>query len=140
MSSKHLIKYKKYYDSRGFMSPLVEEEILSKENLCIKYSKSDKGIIRGFHWQKPPFSQEKKVFILSGEIEDLICPVIDNELVVNRMIRNKLKAEDDLYIKIPANYAHAYRAIVKDTLILYVCKGSYNSKNELTIKADKFFK
>ena len=140
MSSKYLIKYKKYYDSRGFMSPLVEEEILSKENLCIKYSKSDKGIIRGFHWQKPPFSQEKKVFILSGEIEDLICPVIDNELVVNRMIRNKLKAEDDLYIKIPANYAHAYRAIVKDTLILYVCKGSYNSKNELTIKADKFFK
>lgn len=139
MSSKYIIKYEKYHDCRGFMSPLLEKKIISNQNLCIKYSSSQKGVVRGFHWQKPPFLQEKKVFILSGEIEDIICPVVNNKLIVSKMIKNKIKAEDNLYIKVPTNYAHAYRSVTENTLILYICYGIYKKEFELTINADNFF-
>tara|TARA_B100000925_G_C21792733_1_gene381180 strand:+ start:251 stop:673 length:423 start_codon:yes stop_codon:yes gene_type:complete len=140
MSSKYLIKYEKYHDIRGFMSPLFEKQIISNENLCIKYSSSLQGVVRGFHWQKPPFLQEKQVFILSGEIEDIICPIENDELIVSKMVRNRIKAEENLSVKIPTNYAHAYKSISQNTLILYICHGLYNKEFELTIKADKFFK
>lgn len=139
MIKKNLTLYEKFYDKRGFMSPLVEKKIISDENLCIKYSKSNFGVVRGFHWQRPPYLQEKQVFVLSGEIMDLICPVVNNQLQIEKIIRNKVNADDNSSIFIPSNYAHAYKAISEDTIILYVCNGQYNKEYELTIKADEYF-
>lgn len=138
--SNFLVEYKKYYDDRGFISPILEKSILSGEDLCIKYSCSDLGVIRGFHWQKPPFLQEKYIYVLSGKIEDLICPVMQNKFILSKLERFTISSEDNLFIKIPSNYAHAYKAITKNTMVLYICKGKYNKENEITIKADSFFK
>lgn len=121
------------------MSPLFEEKILANENICIKYTLSNIGVIRGFHWQSPPFLQEKNIYVLSGEIEDLICPVVNGQLVVNKIIRNIVSSENDFYIKIPSNYAHAYKALTENTMVLYICKGLYSKNNELTLEADQFF-
>ncbi len=139
MTSQFLVTYYKYHDDRGFMSPLFEEQLIANQNICIKYTYSNTGFIRGFHWQSPPFLQEKNVYILSGEIEDLICPVVDGKLQIDQIVKNRVSSCDNVYIKIPSNYAHAYKALTQNTIVLYVCKGLYNKESELTFDAGKFF-
>ena len=71
-----LIQPNVHQDSRGYFMESFKEDWFSKNFARIKFiqdneSKSDYGVLRGLHYQKPPFAQTKLVRVIQGEILDI---------------------------------------------------------------------
>lgn len=120
----------RYCDNRGYMRPLFEHNV--NDNICIKTTYSFNGVIRGFHWQAPPFDQTKVIHVLMGEIYDLAIPMINMKPDMGNINYNHLRNDGDGLI-IPKNYAHGYQTLSEFSIVLYVCLGEYKANHEASI-------
>ncbi len=122
------IKLKKYKDSRGFMLELLPKRFKKKFYYSI-LSLSKKNVIRGFHYDKD-FSEEKIIYVVKGKILDFCINLKKKNY--KKISSFLLKQGDSIYI--PNGFAHGYRALNKENIILYFLSETYNSKKKRGIK------
>ena len=125
-----VLNCKTHTDSRGSMTPIIEEPFINA--VCVKISRSTKGVIRGFHWQRGKSSQVKYIFILRGEIHDVAVKVDEFDRITNESHMFRLRQNESKVLKIPSNFAHGFQCISEDCEILYICDGPYSVESELT--------
>jgi len=116
------IKLKKFDDDRGYLLELLPKKF---KNL-FKYSiitSSKKNVIRGLHYDKW-LNEKKLIYILKGEILDVTVDVKKNK----KIYYNKLKKGDALFI--PSEFAHGYKCLAKENVLLYFLSKNYNPKNQ----------
>lgn len=122
------IKLKKYKDSRGFLLELLPKKLKKKFYYSI-LSLSKKNVIRGLHYDKD-FSEEKIVYVVKGKILDFCINLKKRKY--KKISSFLLKQGDSIYI--PSGFAHGYRSLNKENIILYFLSEAYNSKKKKGIK------
>lgn len=114
-----------YDDSRGFFFESFNkakfEEAVGKK---IKFSQdnhscSEKGVLRGLHYQLPPHAQGKLVRVISGEVFDVAVDIRASSPTLGKWVGITLSAENKRQLWIPQGFAHAFLVTSERAEFLY---------------------
>ena len=96
----------------------------------IYISRSSHGVIRGFHYQRPPSAVAKVIKVIHGKILDISFRLeIDKR---EEFVRHKLdEASEALYI--PKNFAHGFQVLSNSATVLYITNGLYDRESDVGI-------
>ncbi|NEM96651.1 dTDP-4-dehydrorhamnose 3,5-epimerase [Pontibacter burrus] len=93
-------------------------------------SVSKKGVLRGLHFQKPPYAQGKLVRVSSGRALDVAVDLRKNSLTYGKHITCILDAEKQNVFYVPEGFAHGFVALEDNTTFLYKCTDFYQPTAE----------
>ena len=121
-------------DARGsFMESYRSEWFAAVKFIQDNEAVSKKGVIRGLHFQRPPFAQSKLIRVLSGVILDVIVDLRKSSDTFGQVFSIELSSENKKQLLVPKGFAHGY-AILSDTAtVLYKVDQYYNKKYDTGI-------
>jgi len=96
-------------------------------------SKSKKGVLRGLHFQAPPFAQGKLVRVMRGSVLDVAVDIRKNSPTYGRWESIVLSGQNKWMYWIPAGFAHGFATLEDDTIFFYKCTNIYNKESEGSI-------
>ena len=129
-------------DERGYFIETYREDKLSefigkKINFCQdNESKSNFGVLRGLHYQTPPFAQSKLVRVLSGEVLDAVVDIRKSSPNFGKYITIKLSSENKKQMFIPKGFAHGFLVLSDVAIFSYKVDNYYSANNAFGIKFD----
>jgi dTDP-4-dehydrorhamnose 3,5-epimerase len=129
---------KVFGDQRGFF---LETFNASRYNDILRniqfvqdnFSSSNKGVLRGLHFQNPPYSQGKLVQVITGLALDVAVDLRRNSETYGQHVKVLLSAEKRNQFWIPEGFAHGFIALEDNTIFSYKCTNYYNPQSEVTI-------
>jgi dTDP-4-dehydrorhamnose 3,5-epimerase len=89
-----------------------------------------KGIVRGLHFQAPPFAQGKLVRVIQGAVMDVAVDIRKNSPTYGQHFTLELSAENRTMFFIPPGFAHGFETLIDNTIFLYKCTDVYNKESE----------
>ena len=101
-----------------------------KEVLC---STSKKSVIRGLHFQNPPFAVKKLITCVKGTVMDVFLDLRSESDTYGEFESIKLKEDDSLALLIPEGFAHGYSTLSNEAILIYLQSGNYNYKYDESI-------
>ncbi len=134
-----LIEPKVFEDERGFFFESFNlNEFKKATGLDVNFvqdnhSKSTKGVLRGLHYQLPPYAQGKLVRVIQGEIFDVAVDIRKSSPTFGKYISLILSAENKKQIWIPEGFAHGFLTLSETAELLYKTTNFYNVKYERCI-------
>mgnify|MGYP003417870103 CR=1 FL=1 len=136
-----IIEPKVFGDERGFFVETYNElrykEMgISGDFVQDNLSKSKKGVLRGLHYQAPPFEQGKLVTVLSGAVLDVAVDIRHGSPTFGKSVTVELTAENKKQFWIPAGFAHGFVTLEDDTVFAYKCTNVYSPENDRGVKYD----
>jgi dTDP-4-dehydrorhamnose 3,5-epimerase len=93
-------------------------------------SKSQKGVLRGLHFQKPPYAQAKLVRVIQGAVLDVAVDIRKKSPTYGQHFAIELSAENKTQFFIPEGFAHGFYTLADDTIFAYKCAGLYHKASE----------
>ena len=96
-------------------------------------SVSKKGVLRGLHFQSPPFAQGKLVRVIKGSVIDVAVDIRKNSPTYGDHVAVELTAENNEQFWIPEGFAHGFVALEDETTFLYKCTNYYAPQSEGTL-------
>ena len=119
-----LIENLLFQDERGKFIKIYQKSIFNEMGLKFDlkesfFSISALGVIRGLHFQFPPFTQEKLVYVPKGRIMDIVLDIRVNSPSYNKHIVVELSEENGYSIYIPTGCAHGFQCLENDTITVY---------------------
>ncbi len=130
----YLITPKVFSDHRGyFMESFNHQKWFDKiqtEFVQDNESLSDKDVLRGMHFQKPPFSQAKLVRVISGSVLDVAVDLRKASKTYGKHFKTVLSAENKKQLFIPKGFAHGFLCLENNSIFSYKCSEYYNSEAE----------
>lgn len=126
-----VLRPKIFTDSRGYFY-----ESYSKKNLdeAIGYpvefvqdnqSKSSYGVVRGLHFQRPPFAQAKLVRCIKGRVLDVAVDIRRDSPTFGQHFAVELSEENHLQFFIPRGFAHGFSVLSEEAIFQYKCDNYY---------------
>jgi len=97
------------------------------------HSISKKGVLRGLHYQDPPFSQGKLVRVIFGEVFDVAVDIRKNSATFGQWVSEVLTATNKKQLWIPEGFAHGFLTISDRSEFLYKTTKPYSKAHEKTI-------
>lgn len=91
---------------------------------------SGKNVLRGLHFQTPPFDQGKLVRVVQGSVLDVALDIRRNSSTYGKQFSVELNAENKLQLWIPPGFAHGFVSLSDNTIFQYKCTAYYSSENE----------
>jgi dTDP-4-dehydrorhamnose 3,5-epimerase len=125
-----LIKPTVHADSRGYFKESYnlndfEEFIPGVKFVQDNESKSTRGVLRGLHFQKPPFEQAKLVRVVEGEIFDVAVDIRPNSPTLRLHIAVRLSSENHHQLYIPRGFAHGFIVTSETAIVQYKTDNYY---------------
>lgn len=93
-------------------------------------SSSARGVLRGLHFQRPPYAQAKLVRVAQGRALDIIVDVRRESATYGQHLAVELNAQQGNILYVPIGFAHGFIALEDDTLFLYKCSDYYQPSAE----------
>jgi len=134
-----LIEPDVFEDSRGFFFESFREDVFREETLLDvsfvqdNHVKSVKGVLRGLHYQLPPYAQGKLVRVIQGEVLDVAVDIRRSSISFGRFVTNILSARNRKQVWIPEGFAHGFLTLSKTSEFLYKVTSSYKPDFERSI-------
>lgn len=133
-----IIKPDVFKDERGYFFESYNKERFAKAGLNMDFvqdneSKSDKGVLRGLHFQKPPYAQGKLVRVIKGSVMDVAVDLRKESPTYGKWESVVLTEENKLQFWIPEGFAHGFVALEDNTIFNYKCTNVYNKESEGSI-------
>ena len=130
-------------DNRGMFTKTYHKDFFEKNDLCTDFKESyfsisKKNVIRGMHFQLPPYHHEKLVYVAKGEITDVILDLRKSSDTYGKSINVILSDNNYRSIYIPKGLAHGFKANIDDTITVYNVSTVYNKESDFGIKFDSF--
>ena len=130
-----VINPKIFGDDRGYFFESWSEESFAKNGLDLDFvqdnqSLSSKGVLRGLHFQNPPFGQGKLVRVIKGAVLDVVVDIRKESTTYGQYFSIELNEENKTIFWIPPGFAHGFITLEDDTIFTYKCTGVYNSASE----------
>lgn len=134
-----IIKPDFYRDSRGYFFESYNKETFASFGLSMEFeqdneSKSKKGVVRGLHFQAPPFGQGKLVRVVRGAVLDVAVDIRNNSPWYGKHTTVILTSENKWMYWIPEGFAHGFLTLKEGTLFSYKCTRTYNKECEGSIR------
>ena len=121
-------------DSRGsFMESYRSEWFTGVKFIQDNEAVSKKGVIRGLHFQLPPFGQTKLIRVIEGEILDIIVDLRKSSETFGKVFSIRLSAENKTQLLVPKGFAHGYATLSESATVLYKVDQYYNKKYDTGI-------
>jgi dTDP-4-dehydrorhamnose 3,5-epimerase len=133
-----LIKPKVFGDSRGyfmesFRSDLFTENIGEVEFIQDNESKSAYGVLRGLHYQLPPYAQAKLVRVITGRILDVAVDIRQTSPTYGRHVNVELSEDNKHQLYIPQGFAHGFVVLSDEAIVTYKVDTPYAPDHEAGI-------
>lgn len=130
-----IIKPRVFGDSRGYFFESYQRELYKQAGILDDFvqdneSKSSKGVLRGLHFQRPPYAQGKLVRVVSGSVLDVAVDLRPASPTYGKHVAIELSADNKLQFWIPPGFAHGFLTLDDNTLFLYKCTAFYNKPAE----------
>lgn len=134
-----VIKPKVFADPRGYFFESYNKELFTKNGLDLTFvqdnqSLSHKGVLRGLHFQNPPFAQGKLVRVITGAVYDVAVDIRKGSPTYGKYYGAELTEENKMMMYIPEGFAHGFLTLKDNTVFSYKCTNFYNKASEESIK------
>ncbi|MFL2730327.1 MAG: dTDP-4-dehydrorhamnose 3,5-epimerase [Gammaproteobacteria bacterium] len=134
-----LLKPKIFHDDRGFFFESFNEDnfnkTIGKEIKFVQdnHSFSTKKVLRGIHFQLPPFAQGKLVRVIDGEVLDVAVDLRRNSETFGKWVSVILNSSENHQFWIPEGFGHGFVVISETAHFLYKTTNYYNKNSEGSI-------
>ena len=125
-----IIQPKVFEDERGYFMEAYKEAFIKENFPDIHFiqdneSRSSYGVLRGLHFQKPPFEQTKLVRVIDGEVLDVAVDLRENSPTYGKWESVLLSGENKKQFFIPKGFAHGFVVLSKETIFSYKVDNIY---------------
>ena len=131
-----------YGDKRGYFLETFNQNELEaflgfKVNFCQdNESKSEKGVLRGLHYQLHPAAQGKLVRVVQGKVLDVAVDIREGSPTFGQYIAVELSGENKRQLFVPRGFAHGFVALEDDTVFAYKVDNYYSPENDSGLAFD----
>ena len=129
----YIIEPKRFGDDRGFFESITEEQLKEQGFTKVKQvsdSQSQRGVLRGLHFQKNPYCQAKFVRCVRGAVIDVVVDIRKDSETYGQYTKVLLTPENGKCLYVPRGFAHAYLCLKDDSLFEYFVDNKYMPKYE----------
>ena len=136
-----VIEPRVFEDARGYFFESFSQKDFEKEIGPVNFvqdneSKSSYGVVRGLHFQKPPFAQAKLVRVISGTVLDVAVDIRPGSPTFGRHVAVELTGDNHLQLFIPKGFAHGFSVLSDEAVFQYTCDNFYAPQAEGAIAWD----
>ena len=137
-----LIKPTVHKDSRGYFMENFRQDLFERglghsiNFIQDNESRSDKGVLRGLHYQLPPFSQSKLVRVLEGRVLDVAVDIRKSSSTFGQHVSVELTAEKKHQLYVPQGFAHGFVVLSDNATLTYKVDQYYAPHYERGIAFD----
>lgn len=137
----YIVKNHVFTDARGTFTKIYNEELFNKFSICTDfkesyYTVSKRGVIRGMHFQIPPYDHNKLVYVPKGKIKDVILDLRKKSKTYKKFITVELSDSNGYSVYIPKGLAHGFNSLVDDTITVYQVSTVYNPNYDSGVRWD----
>ena len=124
-----------FKDSRGYFfeswnAKKIKQLGISEDFVQDNQSVSSKGVLRGLHFQNPPYAQAKLVRVIKGSVLDVAVDLRKNSPTYGMHVSVILSEKNNKSFFIPKGFAHGFLSLEDNTVFSYKCSGYYNKESE----------
>ena len=125
-----IIEPRLFEDERGyffesFNQKEFQEKVCKTTFIQDNESKSSYGVIRGLHFQKPPFAQSKLVRVVKGAVLDVAVDIRKGSPTFGQHVAVELTEDNHRQFFIPRGFAHGFSVLSKEVIFQYKCDNFY---------------
>ena len=131
-----LFKDERGYFFESFSQKEFEEKVCKTVFVQDNESKSSYGVIRGLHFQKPPFAQSKLVRVVKGAVLDVAVDIRKGSPTFGQHVSVELTDENHRQFFIPRGFAHGFSVLSEEVVFQYKCDNFYAPQSEGAIAWD----
>ena len=130
-----IIEPRIFNDDRGyfyesFSQREFEEKVCRTTFVQDNQSKSSYGVVRGLHFQKPPYSQSKLVRCIKGAVLDVAVDIRRGSPTFGKYVAVELTEENHRQFFVPRGFAHGFAVLSEEAVFQYKCDNFYNKESE----------
>ena len=125
-----LFKDERGYFFESFSQREFEEKIRKISFVQDNESKSSYGVLRGRHFQKPPYAQSKLVRVIKGAVLDVAVDIRKGSPTFGKHVAVELTEENHLQLFIPRGFAHGFSVLSQEVIFQYKCDNFYAPQSE----------
>lgn len=136
------IRPPKFEDDRGFFSETWNAGKLAQAGIPVDFVQDNhslsrpRGVMRGLHFQTPPFAQEKLVRVLRGSVSDVAVDIRKGSPTFGRWVAVTLSDKAWNQILVPKGFAHGFVTLEPDTEVAYKVSAPYSQSHDRTLRFD----
>lgn len=125
-----IIEPRIFTDARGYFFESFSERDFCKEVREIKFvqdneSKSSYGVMRGLHFQRPPFTQSKLVRVIKGVVLDVALDIRKGSPTYGKHVAVELTEDNHRQFFVPRGFAHGFAVLSNEAVFQYKCDNFY---------------
>ncbi|MBK6966990.1 MAG: dTDP-4-dehydrorhamnose 3,5-epimerase [Bacteroidales bacterium] len=136
-----IIKPQVFADERGYFFESYSKQKFMNAGIDANFvqdneSKSMKGVLRGLHFQKPPFAQGKLVRVMRGAVLDVAVDLRHGSPWYGKWAAIELTEHNKWMYWVPPGFAHGFLTLEDNTVFFYKCTNIYNKESEGSVRWD----
>ncbi|MCW8929217.1 MAG: dTDP-4-dehydrorhamnose 3,5-epimerase [Gammaproteobacteria bacterium] len=137
-----LIEPKVFGDARGYFVETFRRDLFEQETgikttfIQDNESRSSYGVLRGLHYQLPPYAQSKLVRVIEGRVLDLAVDIRKGSPTFGQHVSVELSAENKHQVFIPRGFAHGFVVLSEIAIFSYKVDNYYSPECDRGIKFD----
>ncbi len=134
-----IIKPTVFEDQRGYFYESFNKNEFHKNGLTVEFvqdnqSLSEKNVLRGLHFQLPPYAQGKLIRVIKGSVLDVAVDIRKSSKTYGQYFKLILSETNKTMLYIPVGFAHGFVTLENETIFSYKCTNFYNKESESSIR------
>lgn len=130
-----VIQPRVFEDPRGYFFESYNRDTFQKAGLTMNFvqdnqSLSQRGVLRGLHFQNNPHAQGKLVRVISGSVFDVAVDIRKGSPTYGKWFGIELTEKNKTMMYIPEGFAHGFETLEDNTVFSYKCTNVYNKASE----------
>lgn len=130
-----IIEPRLFRDARGYFFESFSERKFAEKVAPVKFvqdneSRSSYGVLRGLHFQKPPYAQAKLVRVVKGRVLDVAVDLRKGSPTYGKYVAVELSEDNHLQFFLPRGFAHGFCVLSDEVVFQYKCDNYYAPQSE----------
>jgi len=130
-----IIHPKVFEDDRGYFYESYNEKGFKQNGINAHFvqdnqSLSQSGVLRGLHFQYPPYDQGKLVRVIIGSVLDVVLDIRKNSTTYGKHFSIELTEKNKTMLWVPSGFAHGFLTLENNTIFSYKCTNFFNKESE----------
>lgn len=125
-----VFKDERGYFMESFSKKFFDTEVCKTEFVQDNESKSSYGVLRGLHFQKPPYAQSKLVRVVKGSVLDVAVDIRNGSPTFGQHVAVELTEDNKRQFFVPRGFAHGFVVLSEEVIFQYKCDNFYAPQQE----------